>query len=362
MWIPSYPFLRIQSPPPLNEDDVAPIPTELHAVRNDPNLYHASTVRRKAAKRTLPWDLSVDEIQLASMQPQDDYSSATKRPRLEQPFPASDEATTTNDTLHDTTMGVLPSSDDTTNHTDSDPVTGTQPNARATGATGKWTLVEDAKLISAVTNTRKKKKSKNWAAIAALVPSKTKDQCESRWHNAWNPSIDQMTGSTRSTGTWKEEEDIKLKAAVRTHGGKNWIAITSLVSGRTIIQCRNRWRTLNPSIDRVAKQRYKWAEDEDIKLKDAVQKLGSNNWVAIAAMVLGRTKLQCKNRWYGALNPSIDQMTGSTGTWKKEEDVKLKAAVQTHGGKDWVAIAALVPGRTRKQCWNRWRFMDHNRS
>jgi hypothetical protein len=36
--------------------------------------------------------------------------------------------------------------------------------------------------------------------------------------------------------------------------------------------------------------------------------------------------------------------------------IKLKAAVQIHGGKNWDAVAALVPGRTRKQCQNRLRI------
>jgi hypothetical protein len=33
----------------------------------------------------------------------------------------------------------------------------------------------------------------------------------------------------------------------------------------------------------------------------------------------------------------------------EDEESKLKGAVGTHGDKDWVAISALVPGRTRKQ-------------
>jgi hypothetical protein len=35
-------------------------------------------------------------------------------------------------------------------------------------------------------------------------------------------------------------------------------------------------------------------------------------------------------------------VTGRSGTWTAGEDSKLKDAVQTHGDKDWVAIAALV--------------------
>jgi hypothetical protein len=36
-------------------------------------------------------------------------------------------------------------------------------------------------------------------------------------------------------------------------------------------------------------------------------------------------------------------------------DSKLKDAVQTHGEKDWAAITALVPSRTKHQCKSRWK-------
>jgi hypothetical protein len=50
------------------------------------------------------------------------------------------------------------------------------------------------------------------------------------------------------------------------------------------------------------------------------------------------------------LDPSIALMASCAGKWTEDEDLKLKHSVQTHGGKNWVAIAALVPGRKQKQC------------
>jgi hypothetical protein len=38
----------------------------------------------------------------------------------------------------------------------------------------------------------------------------------------------------------------------------------------------------------------------------------------------------------------------------EDEDSKLTSAVQTVGGNKWVAIALLVPGRTKAQCHSRW--------
>jgi hypothetical protein len=41
------------------------------------------------------------------------------------------------------------------------------------------------------------------------------------------------------------------------------------------------------------------------------------------------------------------------GKWAAEEDTKLAEAVKKHG-KHWVAVAALVPGRTNIQYRERW--------
>jgi protein involved in temperature-dependent protein secretion len=117
---------------------------------------------------------------------------------------------------------------------------------------------------------------------------------------------------------------------------------------------------LNPSIGRANGRTGKWTEDEDSKLEDAVQTHGDKEWVAVAVLVPGGTKSQCYIRWHNALNPSIGQTNGRTRKWTEDEDSKLKDAVQTHGGKDWAAITALVPGRTRRQCWDRWRILRVN--
>jgi myb proto-oncogene protein len=103
----------------------------------------------------------------------------------------------------------------------------------------------------------------------------------------------------------------------------------------------------------------KWTPDEDTRLKDALQMQDGNNWGAVAAMVPGRVKKQCQNRWHDILDPGIDRTNKRTGRWAEDEDIKLKDAVQTHGGKNWDAIAALVPGRTKRQCCKRWtKYLD----
>jgi myb proto-oncogene protein len=121
-----------------------------------------------------------------------------------------------------------------------------------------------------------------------------------------DPSIVQVPGHT---GRWTEDEDGELKDAVNTHGGKDWAAIAALVPGRTKNQCRSRWQdVLDPSVDRANGRRFGWTEDEASKLEDAVQTHGGNNWSVIAAFVPGRSAKQCYNRWHRVLVSSVDQV------------------------------------------------------
>jgi hypothetical protein len=225
--------------------------------------------------------------------------------------------------------------------------------ARTAGRAGAWTEDEDNKLRYAV----QMYGGKDWAAITLMVPGRTQRQCASRWHAFLNPSIALTAGRT---GAWVEDEDNMLKDAVQIHGGKDWVAIAALVAGRTQKQCASRWHDfLKHSIDQATEHSAMWTTDEDSKLKDAVQIHGGRDWAAITALVMGRTQNQCLKRWHNALKDSIDQATRRSATWTKDEDNKLKNSVQMHGGKDWVAIAALVPGRTKNQCRNRWHYALH---
>jgi hypothetical protein len=339
---------------PSTEEAEASIPTEHMGEGSDdpddPDLNVTVVVRRKAAKRTSPWDLAAGELILVSPPPQPEEIPAAKKPRLEEPFSASTDEAGTKISSRDTNAVSLHDDDaDDDDHVDVDdnPIKGTR-------ATGLWTPEEDAKLNSAVTKTCKKKHGKeyNWVAIAALVPGRTKGQCKNRWHGALVRRIDR---ANEGTGNWLEDEDIKLKDAVQTYSCKDWDAVAVLVPGRTKKQCCNRWHgALDPSIDQVSGRPGKWAEDEDSKLKDAVQTHGCKNWGAIAALVPGRTNRQCWSRWHQTLDPRINRANERTGKWAEDEDRKLKDAVQTHGGKNWVKIATLVAGRTEKQCYDRW--------
>jgi hypothetical protein len=157
----------MQNPTTPTEDDDASIPTE--RVRIGPRL---SAGNRKAAKRTFPWELTADEIQLALPRPQDedDYIRETKRPRLEEPIPTSADEASTEKTSRDNTVELLPAAAAAADRDASDPVMDTQPNVMTTRTSRHWTPEEDAKLTSAVTDTCKKKWARSSSQIGSQFP------------------------------------------------------------------------------------------------------------------------------------------------------------------------------------------------
>jgi hypothetical protein len=164
---------------------------------------------------------------------------------------------------------------------------------------------------------------------------------------------EQLKDAVQMFGTYSRRQELENIAAMvpsRTN-------CCTMVPSRTKLHCNNRWHdAFDPSVDRTSLSTGKWSTEEDDHLKDAVvQRHGGKNWTTIAALVPGRTKIQCSGRWFDGLDStSTDQTPGRTGKWTAEEDDQLKDAVQGHVGRNWIGIAALVPGRTKKQRSGRW--------
>jgi hypothetical protein len=389
--------------PDPSEQAGAFVPTE--NVRNGPNVNMSGTtftVRRKVAKRIYPWDLPASEVHLVQVVPEG--IPAKKKPRLEEQFPTTtDEGASDTDSYdakvatavnlstpllqdspkeeqdgvrrsqraRDNPIGFYnnerilygPTNDDRALPVAKAIVVGARRSTRTRGpgtfgdnksvdfaptmnaatlatklqnswrATDKWTPEEHAQLTRAV-----QKHGKNWVAIAALVRGRTNDQCRRKWLRSLEPI----------TIKWTAKEDAQLTSAVKKHG-KNWVAIAALIQGRTNDQCRCRWRDLERTISWA---KGKWTAKEDGQLTSAV-KIHGNNWFAVAALILGRRRSQCRCRWE-KLYPTSGWAKGKFTT---EEDAQLTSSVKKHG-KNWVAIAALLRGRTNDQCRCRWRDLD----
>lgn len=62
-------------------------------------------------------------------------------------------------------------------------------------------------------------------------------------------------------------------------------------------------------------QKTIWTTQEDEILTSTVQLYDAQGWAKIAEFIPGRTAKQCHNRWYDCLNPTIRK-----GNWTSEED------------------------------------------
>jgi hypothetical protein len=67
-----------------------------------------------------------------------------------------------------------------------------------------------------------------------------------------------------------------------------------------------------------------FTEDEDIKLTDAVQRYGGKDWNAISALVSGQTRNQCYKRWHNTLTPSIGLKARRTGKGQQSKTASLR--------------------------------------
>ncbi|KAK0737380.1 hypothetical protein B0T21DRAFT_163275 [Apiosordaria backusii] len=151
---------------------------------------------------------------------------------------------------------------------------------------------------------------------------------------------------------WTPEEDHILSEAVRAetpaHGPISWHKVAAHLPGRNNKDCRKRWHY--SIINTIRKGT--WTKDEDQKLKAAVELYGAR-WSKIAEAVGTRNGDQCWKRWYDCLDPSIDK-----SPWTSEEDARLLQQVSKNG-RNWSEIVHKhFPNRTSLSAKNRYSILQ----
>jgi hypothetical protein len=161
----------------------------------------------------------------------------------------------------------------------------------------RWTPNEDASLIKLV--------QKHGPSAMPLIASKLEGgkrndlQCCNRW-KVIDPSL--------TTGKFSAVEDASLTTLVHEHGASTWTLIASKLEGgkRNDLQCCNRWKAIDPS-----KSTGRFSVVEDASLTKLVEEHGASAWTLIASKLEGgkRNDKQCRDRWK-SIDPSL-----TTGTF-----------------------------------------------
>jgi hypothetical protein len=149
---------------------------------------------------------------------------------------------------------------------------------------------------------------------------------------------------------WGPEDDELLQTAFGRHNGTNWKKIAEGVPGRNGVQCYQRWQRLKPNIKGNFTQ-----EEDRVLLTMAGGRTGgvepTKNWREIANQLPGRSGKQCRDRWRNVLDPSLKR-----SKWTKEEDGVVLEAHQRLGN-SWTAIQQMLPRRTQLQIRDRHRTL-----
>lgn len=163
------------------------------------------------------------------------------------------------------------------------------------------------------------------------------------------PSEKQKPREDEKGKRWTPEQDEALRKAVEEFGQRNWKAIASRVDGRNHAQCLQRWnKVLKPGL-----VKGHWSFEEDSTLEQMVLQ-GCHSWGEVAAHIPGRTAKQCRERWRNHLDPSINK-----APFTQEEDTIIQEGFEKMGNR-WTQIAELLPGRTEDAVKLRWKALNPN--
>jgi len=157
-------------------------------------------------------------------------------------------------------------------------------------------------------------------------------------------------GSSKVAGKrWTPKQDEQLRKAVNKYKSSNWKAIAQCVEGRNHVQCLQRWKkVLQPGLIKGM-----WSQEEDDKLLMLLEAQGKEkSWTKIAEHIPGRTAKQCRERWHLNLDPSINR-----GPWTKQED-DILLGLHAKIGNKWAEIKRSLPGRTENGVKSRFKSIQ----
>lgn len=115
-----------------------------------------------------------------------------------------------------------------------------------------------------------------------------------------------------------------------------------------IMQMRKENPGRNPSL------RQKFSPAEDQQLLNLVKQFGKHNWKCVMIGMPGRTARQCRERFKYYLEPTLNK-----NHWTEAED-RILTMKYTELGRKWAQIATFLPNRTPIDLKNRFHVLQRS--
>ncbi|KAL3785912.1 hypothetical protein HJC23_008107 [Cyclotella cryptica] len=152
-----------------------------------------------------------------------------------------------------------------------------------------------------------------------------------------------------SCDDWTEEETDRLAEIMLQYQDcsttPDWSAVANNFPGKSPIDCLAQWQ--NISLPDQIKGKGSWTPSEDAILRDKRAEFG-RKWSKIAEFLPGRSGKQCRERYVNHLNPSLKR-----GEWTDDEEAVL-IAMREHSGNKWTHISKQLPGRSDNDVKNHY--------
>ena len=95
-------------------------------------------------------------------------------------------------------------------------------------------------------------------------------------------------------------------------------------------------------------RRVRFTVEQDLLIKKYVANNINPDWAEIAKLIPGKTGKQCRERYNNFLSPTVNKEA-----WTPEDDLRLLHSFH-YFGTSWASIAPFFPGRTNNDIKNRY--------